>query len=198
MTSRSSILPLSPAGQVARDILLADQKLLRDAGLEPSLDLIPAYPRDPESGPVPIDVYDFHADSANTLADTFLCSYTVASSEGVANREAICRVDIPETRAELLKLYGGADDAGFIAWCNAHCYDLHYAASAPRPALQLRLRQYVAHRHSMPRQPRAPVHPSRTRHQSRSGTTIVAHQLVVNPAHQRPPIREPLMNTNRH
>lgn len=121
-------LPLSPAGQLARTQLLADQKLLRDAGLDPSLDLIPAYPRDPESGPVPIDVYDFHADSANTLADTFLCSYTVASSEGVANSEAVCRIDIPETRAELLKLYGGADDAGFTAWCNAHCYDLHYAA----------------------------------------------------------------------
>jgi hypothetical protein len=121
-------LPLSPAGRVARDILLADQKLLRDAGLDPSLDLIPAYPRAAEPGPVPIDVYDWHADSANTLADTFLCSYTVACSEGVANSEVICRVDIPETRAELLKLYGGADDAGFAAWCNSHHYDLHYAA----------------------------------------------------------------------
>ncbi len=121
-------LPLSPAGRIARDILLADQKLLRDAGLDPSLDLIPAYPREPEAGPVPIDVYDWHADSANTLADTFLCSYTVASSEGIANSEAICRVDISETRAALLKLYGGPDDAGFAAWCNARCYDLHYAA----------------------------------------------------------------------
>lgn len=121
-------LPLSPAGRVARDILLADQKLLRDAGLDPSLDLIPTYPREATPGPVPIDVYDFHADSANTLADTFLCSYTVASSEGVANDEAVCRVDIPETRAELLRLYGGADDAGFAAWLAEHCYDLHYAA----------------------------------------------------------------------
>lgn len=121
-------LPLSPAGRVARDILLADQKLLRDAGLDPSLDLIPAYPREAAPGPVPIDVYDFHADSANTLADTFLCSYTVASSEGVANDEAICRIDIPETRAELLRLYGGADDARFAAWLAGHCYDLHYAA----------------------------------------------------------------------
>ncbi len=121
-------LPLGPAGRIAREILLADQKLLRDANLEPSLDLIPAYPREAEPGPVPIDVYDFHADSANTLADTFLCSYTVASSEGVANNEAVRRVDMPETRAELLRLYGGADDAGFSAWIAEHCYDLHYAS----------------------------------------------------------------------
>lgn len=127
-------LSLSPAGRLARDRLIADLKLLRDAGLAPSLDLIPAYPREPEPGPVPIDVYDFHADSATVLADTFLCSYTVASSEGVANNEAVHRVDIPETRAALLKLYAGADDAGFTAWLGEHCYDLHYAA-LPRAKL---------------------------------------------------------------
>lgn len=121
-------LPLSPDGRIARDILLADQKLLRDAGLDPSLDLIPAYPRQAAPGPVPIDVYDFHADSANTLADTFLCSYTVASSEGVANHECVRRIDIPDTRAELLRLHGGDDDDGFAAWLAEHCYDLHYAA----------------------------------------------------------------------
>lgn len=121
-------LPLSPAGRIARGILLADQKLLRDAGLDPSLDLIPAYPREAEPGPVPIDVYDWHADSANTVADTFLCSYTVAFSEGVANTETVRRVDIPQTRAALLELYGGRDDSGFVAWLNKRCYDLHYAA----------------------------------------------------------------------
>lgn len=121
-------LPLGPAGRVARDILLADQKLLRDAGLDPSLDLIPAYPREAAPGPVPIDVYDFHADSANTLADTFLCSYTVASSEGVANDEAVRRIDIPDTRAELLRIYGGEDDVRFAAWLSERCYDLHYAS----------------------------------------------------------------------
>lgn len=121
-------LLLSPAGCLARVQLLADVKLLRDAGLDPSLDLIPAYPRETAPGPVPIDVYDWHADSANTLADTFLCSYTVACSEGVANTEVVRRIDIPETRAALLKLYGGPDDDGFAAWCNSHHYDLHYAA----------------------------------------------------------------------
>ncbi|MFH1497490.1 MAG: hypothetical protein ABII82_06655 [Verrucomicrobiota bacterium] len=122
-------LPLSAAGRAAREVLLADQKRLRDAGLDPSLDLIPAYPREAVPGPVPVDVYDWHADSANTLADTFLCSYTVAASEGLANAEAVRRIDIPETRAELLRIHGGADDDVFKAWMRDRCYDLHYAAS---------------------------------------------------------------------
>ena len=121
-------LPLSPAGQLARDILLEDQRLLREAGLDPSLDCIPAYPRDPGASPVPIDVYDFHVDSATVPADTYLCSYTVASSEGVDNDEAQCRVDVPATRAELLLRYGGADDAGFADYLHEHCFDLHYVA----------------------------------------------------------------------
>ncbi len=121
-------LDLGPAGQRARRWLVDDLRLLGQAGLEPSLDLIPAYPRDPDGGPVPVDVYDFHADSANALADTFLCSYTVAASEGVANDEVVRRVDLPETRARLLELYGGPDDAAFAAWLGRHCYDLHYAA----------------------------------------------------------------------
>jgi len=127
-------LRLSPAGKIARAQLISDLRLLRDASLEPSLDLIPAYPREPEPGPVPIDVYDWHADSANTLADTFLCSYTVAASEGVANEDVVRRIDIPETRAELLKLHGGPDDSSFANWCRERCYDLHYEAlSGARP-----------------------------------------------------------------
>ncbi len=119
-------LTLSSAGNAARKVLLADQRLLRERGLEPSLDVIPAYPRDAEAGPVPTDVYSFHADSATVPADTYLCSYTVASSEGVANEEAVCCVDVPETRAKLLKRYGGADDAGFRAFLNKNFFDLHY------------------------------------------------------------------------
>jgi hypothetical protein len=121
-------LTLGPNGDRARRQLIDDLRLLREAGLDPSLDLIPSYPRDPDRGPVPVDVYDFHADSANTLADTFLCNYTVAASEGVANDEVVRRVDLPETRARLLELYGGPDDASFDAWLGSHCYDLHYAA----------------------------------------------------------------------
>ena len=123
-------LDLSPAGRAARDILIEDQRLRRAAGLDPILDCIPAYPREAEPGPVPTDVYSWHADSANALADTFLCSYNEASSEGLRNEEAVGCVDVPEVRAELLKLYGGADDAGFRQFLSERFYDLHYAERA--------------------------------------------------------------------
>ena len=121
-------LKLSPAGAAARDVLLADQALLRDAGLAPILDCITGYPRDDAAGVIPTDVYSFHTDSATVEADTYLCTYIGGSSEGLANEAAVRRVDIPETRAQLLQDYGGQDDDGFAAYLSEHCYDLHYAA----------------------------------------------------------------------
>jgi len=50
-----------------------------------------------------------------------------ATSEGLRNDEAVRRVHIPETRAELLRLYGGNDDAGFLEYLAENFYDLHYA-----------------------------------------------------------------------
>ncbi|MFA6960447.1 MAG: hypothetical protein WC205_06840 [Opitutaceae bacterium] len=123
-----SALTLSEDGQAARKILIADLCRLRDHDLAPELNCIPAYPRDDESGPVPTDVYSFHADSANVPTDTFLCSYTVSCSEGITNEEAIRCADIPEIRAKLLKEYGGADDEGFDVFLNENFYDLHYVA----------------------------------------------------------------------
>lgn len=119
-------LTLSPAGCAARDVLLADQALLRGHGLAPSLDCITGYPRDDAAGPVATDVYSFHVDSAPVEADTYLCTYVGSTSEGLANEEAERRVDVAETRAELLKIYGGADDEGFAAYLSEHCFDLHY------------------------------------------------------------------------
>jgi hypothetical protein len=50
------------------------------------------------------------------------------------NEDARRRVDIPETRAELLQLFGGADDDAFLEYLNENCYDLHYAPiSQARP-----------------------------------------------------------------
>lgn len=123
-------LDLSPAGSVAREVLLADQALLRDHGLAPSLDCIRGYPRDVAAGPIPTDVYSFHADSAPVPADTYLCTYVGKTSEGLANEAAIRRADVAQTRAELLKLHGGPDDLDFAAFLAQNCYDLHYA---PRP-----------------------------------------------------------------
>jgi hypothetical protein len=131
---RLNALPVSDEGRVAIAVLLEDQRLLRDHGLLPNLDCIVAYPRDEDPAVVPVDVYSFHADSAPVQADTYLCTYFGPSSEGLRNEEAQRRVDIPETRAELLKRYGGADDENFRVFLKENCYDLHYApAPQARP-----------------------------------------------------------------
>lgn len=122
-------LALSPAGAAARDVLLADLALMRGHGLEPSLDCVNGYLTDGGSGPVATDVTSFHADRAPVAADTYLCTYCGATSEGLANESAVRRVDMPDVRARLLDLYGGSDDAGFAAWLAEHSYDLHYAPS---------------------------------------------------------------------
>ena len=120
-------LPLGEAGRTAVAVLLEDLRLLRAQGLAPGLDCIQGYPRDDESEAVSTDVYSFHADSATVPADTWLCTYHGAPSEGLRNDEAQRHVDIPATRAELLKRYGGRDDADFRVYLQEHCYDLHYA-----------------------------------------------------------------------
>lgn len=120
-------LDLSPDGRIARDVLLADQALLSRAGLDPILDVISDYPRDERGGPIPTDVYSFHVDSAPVEADTYLCTYAGPASEGLLNEQAIRRVDMGETRAELLRLHGGPDGAEFAAFLAENSYDLHYA-----------------------------------------------------------------------
>lgn len=121
---------LSPAGSLARDVLLADMKRLRGHGLAPSLDCIVGYARDDAAGPIATDVYSFHVDSAPVEADTYLCTYIGSSSEGLANEAAVRRIDVPETRAQVLKHYGGSDDEGFAAYLSKQCFDLHFS---PRP-----------------------------------------------------------------
>jgi hypothetical protein len=126
-------LTLSDAGRAARDALLADLSLLRDRGLAPELNCIHAYPRDDAAATVPTDVYSFHADSAPVEASTWLCTYYGAASEGLRNEEAQRRIEVPATRAQLLREYGGADDEGFAEFLRESCYDLHYA---PRSGAQ--------------------------------------------------------------
>ncbi len=120
-------LTLSAAGKIAIGILLEDQRLLREHDLNPALNCINAYPRDEQPGPVATDVFSFHADSAPVETDTWLCTYHGPASEGLRNDEAQRRVDIPETRAALLRLFGGADDEDFREFLSENCYDLHYA-----------------------------------------------------------------------
>lgn len=126
-------LDLSPAGAAAREVLLADQALLRRHNLIPSLDCITGYPRDAADGPVPTDVYSFHVDRAPVQADTYLCTYIGPPSEGISNETAIRRVDMAQTRTQLLELYGGPDDEAFAAHLGEHSFDLHYS---PRPGAE--------------------------------------------------------------
>jgi hypothetical protein len=125
--ARLQSLALSAAGKAATDLLMEDQRLLRSHDLDPVLNCIAAYPRDEDPGPVRTDVFSFHADSATVETDTWLCTYYGACSEGLRNDEAIRRVNIPETRAELLKCFGGEDSEAFREYLNENCYDLHYA-----------------------------------------------------------------------
>lgn len=124
-------LSLNTEGNVARDILLGDLELLRSADLLPELDCVTGSLREPAA--FPTDVYSFHADSATVAADTYLCSYAGACSEGLRNDDAIARIDLPEARAELLALHGGADDESFREFLNENFHDLHYV---PRPGAQ--------------------------------------------------------------
>lgn len=128
--ARLLALRASGAGRVAIEAMLEDLRLLRAHGVAPALNCFMGYPRDENHEVIPTDVYSFHADSAPVEADTFLCTYHGVPSEGLRNEEAQRRVSHPETRAELLKLYGGEDDQGFREFLRENCYDLHYAAVA--------------------------------------------------------------------
>ncbi len=131
---RLRALVVSGAGRAAIDVLLEDLQRLRSRDLDPVLNCIHGYPRDEAAEVVRTDVYSFHADSAPVQADTYLCTYYGAASEGLRNDEARRRVDIAATRAELLERFGGSDDADFRAHLAENCYDLHYApAPGARP-----------------------------------------------------------------
>lgn len=119
-------LALTDAGRRAVAGLLADLDLLRAHGCAPELNCIHGYPHDEEDETYPTDVYSFHADRAPFAAETWLCTYHGAPSEGLRNDEATRRVDVPAIRAELLRRFGGRDDADFAAYLAETCHDLHY------------------------------------------------------------------------
>ncbi len=123
-------LNLNPAGQRAREHLINDQRLLTARGLQPSLDIVPSGEPDLGDSPVRTDVADWHVDSATVKADTYLCTYFGEATEGVLNEDTLGQVHVPGTRAKLLQLYGGADDANFRSYLAEHFYDLHYAANS--------------------------------------------------------------------
>ncbi len=120
-------LELSAAGRAAVQAMVEDLWRLKELGTAPELNCIKRYPQEENPGPVRTDVYSFHADSAMEEADTWLCTYHGAPSEGLQNEEACLKVAVPEIRAALLAEYGGVDDDAFLEFLADHCYDLHYA-----------------------------------------------------------------------
>ena len=124
---RIRALGLTTAGRLAAEAMLADQQLLRDHDLAPSLNCVYDCVRNPDAGTVPTDVTSFHVDSAPVEVDTWLCTYHGACSEGLRNEDALLKVSIPEIRTALLREYGGKDDADFAEYLHEHSYDSHYA-----------------------------------------------------------------------
>lgn len=123
-------LALSAAGRVACEAMLSDLERLRAFGLAPELNCVHGYPEDEPDAIVCTDVHSFHVDSAPIETATWLCTYHGPTSQGLANEDAVRRVDMPETRAALLAAYGGPDDEGFRDFLGERCYDRHYV---PRP-----------------------------------------------------------------
>ena len=120
-------LQLSEQGQFAREILLNDLKALKEHGASPVLNIIKYYERDDSYPFFPTDVYSYHVDRSPVPTDTFLCTYHGAPSEIIANSQATQKVFVPEIRAELEKLYDGAEE-GFESFLSEHFFDLHYQA----------------------------------------------------------------------
>ncbi len=131
-------LQLSEQGQLAREILLNDLKMLKAHGASPILNLIKCYERDDTHPFFPTDVYSFHVDRSPLPIDTFLCTYHGESSEILPNSQAKQKVLVPEIRDKLKKLYRGADE-GFESFLSEHFFDLHYRAKPKAQPISLGL-----------------------------------------------------------
>lgn len=118
-------LELSEQGRLAREILLSDLNLMESLGASPVLNVIKQYERDDLYSFFPTDVYSFHVDRSPIPVDTILCTYYGDSSEIVPNSQVEQKIDIPEIRTELRKLYEGTDE-GFEAFLSEYFFDLHY------------------------------------------------------------------------
>lgn len=109
----------------AVEVLLEDRARLAALGREPQLNVITHYPRDTRGLPVSVDVHSFHVDRAPVEADTFLCTYAGASSEGLDDEDATLIIDDPAIRAALRELHGHDEDfADFLA---EGSFDLHFS-----------------------------------------------------------------------
>ena len=131
-------LQLSEQGQLARDIIVNDMKLLKAHGASPTLNIINYYERDEEHSFFPTDVYSFHVDRSPIPTNTFLCTYYGESSDILPNSQAEQKVFVPEIRNELKKQFTGTDEE-FETFLVGHFFDLHYQAKSHAQPINLGL-----------------------------------------------------------
>ena len=118
-------LQLSEKGNMAREIILKDIRLLADLGASPSLNLLKCYERDEEFDYLSTDVYSFHVDRSPIATDTFLCTYHGAASDIIPNEHAKQKILIPEIREKLKALHNGPSEE-FENFLTENYFDLHY------------------------------------------------------------------------
>lgn len=126
-------LPLSPTGQLAREVVLQDLELLKNHGAAPTINVIKSYEQDDSFMFFPTDVYSWHVDRSTVPTDTFLCTYHGEASDILPNAQATQKVLIPEIREKLQELCAETDE-GFESFLSEYFFDLHYQAKpAARP-----------------------------------------------------------------
>lgn len=131
-------LQLSENGNIARQIILNDLKLLTDFGASPSLNLLKHYERDEEFDFISTDVYSWHVDRSPVSTDTFLCTYYGTASDIIPNDKVIQKILIPEVREKLKELYNGPESE-FEDFLKEYYFDLHYQANSNTEPVSLGL-----------------------------------------------------------
>lgn len=120
-------LQLSEKGNMAREIILNDMRLLADLGASPALNLLKCYERDDEFDFISTDVYSFHVDRSPIATDTFLCTYHGVASDIISNAQAEQKILIPEIRKKLAALHNDPSEE-FENFLTENYFDLHYQA----------------------------------------------------------------------
>jgi hypothetical protein len=118
-------LQLSEKGNIAREIILNDLRLLTDFGASPSLNLLKCYERDDEFDFISTDVYSYHVDRSPIATDTFLCTYYGVASDIISDEQAEQKILIPEIRKKLRELHKGGSEE-FENFLKENYFDLHY------------------------------------------------------------------------
>lgn len=131
-------LTLTDHGELAREIIINDLRLLADFGASPSLNLIKNYERDDELDFISTDVYSYHVDRSPIATSTSLCTYFGAASDILPNDQAIQKILIPEIREKLKELYDGKEE-DFDDFLKAYYFDLHYQPKADAHPINLGL-----------------------------------------------------------